>query len=202
MNTPSTAFWNARYGADEFIYGTKPNDFIVEHFERIPRGRVLCLGAGEGRNAVFLAQQGYQVVAVDGSVEGTLKTARLAADKNVSVEAVTADLHGFDVGQAQWSGIISVFCHLPSKLRSEMHARVPPGLVAGGVFLLEGYTPAQLTLGTGGPPVAEMLYTKSDLVGELAGLDFVLAHEIEREVEEGSAHHGRSAVVQLVGVKS
>ena len=198
---PPPGFWDARYADDEFAYGTQANDFIVEYFSRIPPGKVLCLGAGEGRNAVFLASKGYQVVALDGSVQGAKKTTKLAAQMGVLVETVTADLNGYDLGRGQWSGIISIWCHLPSQLRRAVHRRVVDGLAVGGVFLLEAYTPAQLAYGTGGPPLVDMLCARADLLTELAGLDFAVAHEIEREVAEGRHHHGKSAVVQLVGLK-
>jgi len=193
--------WDLRYGGEDYAYGTDPNDFLREMAHRIPPGPVLCLAEGEGRNAVFLAGRGHRVTAVDASVMGIAKTRQLAADRGVEVEAIHADLSGFCIAPGFWAGVVSIFAHLPPPLRRRLHQEVVTGLQPGGVFILEGYTPAQLALGTGGPPVAELMMELDVLRGELGGLDWVVAREVEREIQEGRFHIGPSAVVQLVGVR-
>ena len=194
-------FWNERYGTEDFAYGTAPNGFVVEQAGRIPAGRVVCVGAGEGRNAAHLAGLGYSVVAVDGSKTGAVKTKRLAAERGVEVETVTADLRDHDLGDQVWQGAVAIFCHLPSELRRLVHRGIVRSLASGGVLLFESYTPAQLGRGTGGPPVRDMLCSLDDARREFEGLDFEIAHELERDVNEGRYHTGTAAVVQLVGVK-
>ncbi|MGD8726191.1 MAG: class I SAM-dependent methyltransferase [Gemmatimonadales bacterium] len=195
------AEWDRRYAKPGYAYGTRPNDFLVSVAESIPTGRVLCLGEGEGRNAVHLARLGHDVTAVDVSRVGMQKTRQLAHVHGVTVTAVVADLADFSLGDEHWDGIISIFCHLPSPLRRHVHASVVSGLKPGGVFVLESYTPRQIELGTGGPPVPELLVTLAQLEQDIAGLELLVAREAERNVTEGRCHHGRSAVVQVVGTR-
>jgi SAM-dependent methyltransferase len=194
--------WDEKYGAAGHYYGTEPNEFLREHHPVIPAGgRVLCLAEGEGRNAVFLAQQGYRVVAVDQSPVGLRKAEVLAAERGVQIDTVIADLADYRIAPGQWDGIVSIWCHLPQPLRTEVHRQAVAGLGSGGAFLLEAYTPAQLGYGTGGPKTVDLLPTLADLRAELDGLDLVHAVEREREVHEGQGHFGLSAVVDIVAVK-
>jgi len=193
--------WNERYSQPGYIYGTKPNDFLVSMSGAIPPGRVLCLAEGEGRNAVFLASCGYEVVAVDSSEVGLEKAQQLAVEQGVTITTVLADLRDYPIEPASWEGIVSIFCHLPRELRVPLHSAVVRGLKPGGVFILEGFTPQQLGRGTGGPPNVELLMSLADLRTELAGLKMVHACEIEREVVEGSYHSGLASVVQIVGAR-
>lgn len=193
--------WDERYSADDYVFGKEPNRFLAENFTRIPKGKVLCLAEGEGRNAVFLARQGYDVTAVDSSAVGLAKARRLAEEHGVQIRLVCADLAGYDLGVDQWEGIVSIFCHLSPDVRRPLHARLPTALKRGGVLLLEAYTPAQLAHRTGGPSNVERMMTASDLATELPGLVFHRLQELEREVVEGSYHRGKSAVVQLIAEK-
>lgn len=190
--------WNERFSAPEFVYGTAPNDFLAASAAAIPAGPVLSIGDGEGRNGVFLAAQGHAVTSLDASPVGLAKARRLAAERGVSIETVEADLAVYHIAEGAYAGIVSIFCHLPSALRRRVHAQVVAGLMPGGVFVLEAYTPAQLAFGTGGPKDADMLPTLEGLRAELPGLAFEHAEELEREVHEGTLHAGRSAVVQLI----
>ncbi len=153
---------------------------------------------GEGRNAAHLAQLGHAVTAVDASSAGIAKTERLCAERGVAIECVHADLADFDLGEARWSGIVSIFAHLPPPLRQRVHAAIPAALRPGGILLLEAYTPRQLQHGTGGPPVAELMMSEAVLRNELAGLEILHLQELEREVIEGRGHTGTGAVVQLI----
>lgn len=193
--------WDERYSRDGWLFGTEPNDFLKAEAHRIPDGEVLCLGEGEGRNSVFLAEMGYEVVGVDRSQVGLDKAQALARDRGVFVETVVSNIEDFDLKEGEWEGIVSIFFHLPPELRRRVHASVAKGLAPGGILILEAYTPAQLKLGTGGPPDPEKLMTLSGLREELAGLDFVVAREVERDIKEGEMHRGVGAVVQIVAVR-
>lgn len=193
--------WDERYSTEEFAYGKAPNSFMKENFGAIPKGNVLSLAEGEGRNAVFLAKQGYAVTAVDASQVGLNKAQKLAEENGVSIECIHADLSDFDIGENRWDGIISIFFPLPSALRKELHNKVVAGLKPNGVFLVEAYTPDQLKLRTGGGTSADTMQTKESLLLELAGLKFIHLIELEREVVEGVYHTGLGAVVQAIAVK-
>ncbi|MCP5137857.1 MAG: class I SAM-dependent methyltransferase [Gammaproteobacteria bacterium] len=193
--------WDQRYASSEYVYGTEPNDFLRGQVGLLPRGRVLCLADGEGRNGVWLAQQGFEVTSVDASAVGLAKTRALAASRGVSLTTVHADLAEFDLGTAQWDAVVSIFCHLPPSLRGNVHARVRTALRPGGVVLLEAYTPAQLALATGGPPVAELMMDLAGVNAEFDGLEVLHGLETEREVIEGVGHFGTGAVVQFIARK-
>jgi SAM-dependent methyltransferase len=195
--------FDQRYGTDEYWYGTLPNDFLKENVAALPPGgRVLCLGEGEGRNAVFLAAQGFEVVALDASAVGLAKAKRLATDRGVTITTLCADLADFALGSDAWDGVVSIWCHLPPALRARVYRDAGRALRPGGAFLLEAYTPAQLELKTGGPRSVELLPTLAALREELVGLEFQLAIERERDVHEGRGHSGRGAVVQIVARRS
>lgn len=192
------AFWDNRYATPEFVFGTEPNDFLRQCADLIPAGPVLCLGEGEGRNAVFLAGRGHAVTAVDQSATGLAKARRLAAERGFTLDTAVADLSDYPIQSGAWAAIVSIFLHLPPELRAQVLARAAAGLQPGGVLILEAYTPAQLAFGTGGPKDVELLPTLAGLRAELAGLDLVIARECERDVIEGAGHSGRAAVVQVL----
>ena len=162
---------------------------------------MLCLAEGEGRNAVYLAELGYEVTAVDSSAVGMMKAEGLAASRGVLIKTVVADLADFVIEPNYWDGIVAIFAHLPPALRASVHRASVAGLRPGGAFVLEAYSPQQLEFGTGGPPVLELLMSLADLKDDLRGLEFIIAMETEREINEGRFHDGRGAVVQVIGVK-
>lgn len=193
--------WDERYSQSGYVYGTEPNEFLAEAAARIPLGSVLSLGEGEGRNAAYLASLGHRVTAVDQSEVGLAKAQRLAAERGLTIETVPADLADFPIQPGAWAGIVSIFCHLPRRIRVPLYAAAVRGLPPGGVFVLEAYTPQQIGRGTGGPQDPDMLVSLADLTEELAGLDFLHARELEREVREGEYHTGVASVVQVIGVR-
>lgn len=195
------SFWDERYSAESYAYGVEPNDFLRASAAQIPRGRVLCLAEGEGRNAVFLASLGYAVTAVDLSREGLRKAERLARERGVDLELVQADLADYEPSSAAFEGIVSIFAHLPRAARQRLHALVANALVPGGVFVLEAYRPAQIALATGGPRDAALMPTLAELEQELVPLELAVAREVEREIHEGAFHDGKSATVQVLGVR-
>ncbi len=194
--------WDERYDTEEYVYGTEPNDFLVSVADRIPRGgRVLSLGEGEGRNGVYLAKLGYSVTAVDQSPVGLKKAGKMARENGVTIETIVSDLVDYRIEPGTWDGIVSFFCHMNRDIRRLIFGQAVTGLKPGGVFILEAFTPAQLKYDTGGPKNRELMMAASDLKDELAGLEFIMAEELEREVREGVHHQGTAAVVQILGIK-
>jgi len=193
--------WDERYSAEGYAYGTEPNQFLAENFDHIPKGKVLSLAEGEGRNAVFLAKHGYSVTAVDGSIVGLNKAKKLAEENGVTIETVHADLADFDLGENRWDGIISIFVPLPSSLRKQVYKKIESALKPNGVFLIEAYTPDQISHGTGGGNSADTMQTKESLTLELPRLKFIHLIELEREIIEGTYHTGIGSVVQAVGLR-
>lgn len=191
--------WDERYGSVDVAYGTEPNDFLREHLDQIPLGRSLCLAEGEGRNGLFLAKAGHEVTGVDQSSVGLEKFQRFAREAGVTVHAVVADLAEYDLGEEKWDSIVSIWCHVPPDLRAKLHRASVRALRPGGVFVLEAYTPEQLSWKTGGPSDPALLMTADGVRQELAGLDFQILREKRREIHEGPFHNGMSEVVQVLG---
>ncbi|NLJ62110.1 MAG: class I SAM-dependent methyltransferase [Alcaligenaceae bacterium] len=203
MTKQTDNFWHQRFLQDSYFYGTQPNDFLKAQAHVLPKGgRVLSIGEGEGRNAVFLAEQGFDVTALDAAQSGLDKVQRLATERGVTVNTLCVDLNDYVFEPQQWDAIISIFCHLPPVLRARVHQGVVQALKPNGVFLLEAYVPKQLQYGTGGPKNLDLLYQASSLKQDLQGLNFILLEEVEREIYEGDGHHGLSAVVQLIAKKT
>lgn len=196
--------WDQRYNEEEFAYGTEPNDFLKSEYLRIPKGgQVLCIAEGEGRNAVFLAKQGYSVTAVDQSSVGLQKAESLAIEHGVEILTTVADLADYDFGSEVWDGIVSIAAHVPPLLRKEIHAQVASALKKNGIFILEAYTERHLEMdGVGGPPKKELFMSLDELKVELEGLELIIGTEIERTISEGKYHQGESAVVQVVAGKT
>lgn len=199
---PPFTSWDDRYGEPGWAFGTEPNDFLRAEAHRLaPASRVLCLAEGEGRNAVYLASLGHRVHAVDASPVGLEKARGLARERGVEITTEVADLADYPISPGSYDAVVSIFAHLPAEIRVRLHAQVVTALAPGGVLLLEGYTAAQQGRGTGGPGDPGKFFTLEALQPELAGLDWVLARETERDVIEGRYHTGRASVVQLVGVR-
>lgn len=191
--------WDERYAGEAFMYGTEPNDFLRQWATALePAARVLCLAEGEGRNAVYLAGLGFAVTGVDASVVGMAKAQRLAAARGVPLETVVADLSQYELGEATWGGIVSIWCHVAPPLRATLHQRVLKALAPGGVLILEHYHPRQVGRGTGGPPDPSLLVTLEELQRDFEALQVLHAAEAEREVLEGHGHRGLSVVTQFV----
>lgn len=193
--------WDSRYAEPGFAYGIEPNDFIVEQAEGLRMGRALCLGAGEGRNAIFLARRGFSVTAVDLSQVGLAKAKAWAEEHGLALETEVADLGTYQPPPESCELVVLVFCHLPPDLRPVVHRRAVEALAPGGTLLLEAYGKQQLGYGTGGPPAEPMLYDLDELRTDFDGLELLLAREQVRPIHEGRYHHGQGAVIQILGRK-
>lgn len=193
--------WDERFSDDEYIYGEAPNDFLLQMQPHLPKGRVLCLAEGEGRNAVYLAQLGYEVSAVDSSAVGLKKCRRLAENKGVEVHTILADLQEYTIEPGAWDGIVAIFCHLPKPLQRRVYPAASAALRPGGALILEGYTPKQLEYGTGGPPTADFMLTLEELRQDFSNLHLIHGQELERDIREGTYHFGPGHVVQIVAKK-
>ena len=193
--------WDERYESKEYAYGKEPNDFLAKNYHVIPKGKVLSLAEGEGRNAVFLAKQGYSVTAVDASSVGLKKAENLAKEHNVNIELIHADLTKFEIAENTWNGIISIFCPLPKAIRRDVYQRAVTGLKTDGIFLLEAYTPDQIKHKTGGGNSIDVMTTKDSILSDLKGMHFIHVEELEREVIEGQYHTGLGAVLQTIAKK-
>lgn len=195
----SRDLWNQRFSGQEYFYGTAPNDFLAgqEHFLK-PGLRTLAVADGEGRNGVWLASRGCDVLSVDYSPVALAKAKRLAASAGVHLNTVEADLAAWDWPKASFDLVVSIFAQVfTGDSRKLFHHRLADALVPGGILLLQGYHPRQLTFRTGGPSCIDNLYTAEELAVDFSGLEILYLAEVDRHVEEGAGHVGMSALVEL-----
>lgn len=195
-------FWNQRYAAEGLAYGEAPNEFLVSVADRLPKtGKAIDIGAGEGRNAIYLAQHGLDVLAMDQSEVGMRKAADRATSLGLALRTSVADLQDFDAGAGTLDLVTSFFVHLPSPLRALVHRRVAKWLKPGGLFVLEAFAPEQLARNTGGPRDAARLASLETIVAELKGLTIEHKLALVRNVSEGQFHSGEAAVIQVIARK-
>ena len=196
-------FWDQRFAAPEYIFGTAANVFLISQQARFKPGvRVLDIACGEGRNAVWLAQQGCEVAAVDISPVAIEKAGRLAADRGVRVSFEVGDLRTWRWPQSAFDAVVSIFIQFATPAeRTRMFGGFMRTLKPGGVLLLQGYTPRQLEYKTGGPPQADHMYTESMLREALPGMEILHLREHEDVLSEGTKHVGMSALIDLVARK-
>lgn len=197
------ARWNQRYTETGMLFGEQPNAWLRAHGTALPpAGRVLCVADGDGRNSVWLAKQGHRVDAFDISPVGVEKARRHAAANGVKVEFAVADGDALAWPEALYDGIAAIFIQYADPApRARLFANFVRALKPGGVLLLLGYTPKQLVYRTGGPGVADNLYTEALLRESFAALQITELTEYEDELAEGTAHVGRSALIGLVARK-
>lgn len=195
-------FWNARYAEPGFAYGTEPNSFLVSQKQYLKSGmKALAVADGEGRNGVWLAQQGLDVLSVDGSEVGLRKARELAQSRGVSIRTELADLTTWKWPEHEFDLVVAIFIHFMPEFRARMHRQMLQALKPGGVLIMEAFTPKQLEYKTGGPPVKEMLYTADMLREEFREGGILRLEEILTGLNEGPYHRGMAAVVRLI-VKS
>lgn len=192
--------WDARYDRDDYLFGTEPNGFLRRSRPLIAEGgRVLCVADGEGRNSVWLAGQGFAVDAFDPSRVAVAKARRLAAERGVEVSFSVADADTWTWPEGAYDAVAAIFIQFaPPPMRRRILARIASALRPGGLLLLEGYGLEQLGYGTGGPRVPDQLYTEAQLREELTAFTIVSLESHVAEIDEGPAHSGMSAVIDVV----
>jgi cyclopropane fatty-acyl-phospholipid synthase-like methyltransferase len=205
MSTPEKPLerWNRRFGTEDYLFGTAPNRFLASQSHRLRRGmRALTLADGEGRNGVWLAEQGVEVHSVDFSPVAIAKAQRLAAARKVKIETEEADLAQWVFPAAAYDLVVGIFIQFATpKVRQHLFQGIERALVRGGLLLLQGYTPKQLEYRTGGPSEIERLYTEELLRGSFASLTILELRTHEATIAEGTGHAGMSALIDLVAQK-
>lgn len=196
-------FWDDRYAVGEYIFGTEPNVFLASQRHLLKPGQsVLAVADGEGRNGVWLAQQGLDVLSVDISPVALEKAEKLAQAAGVRLRTELADLRQWEWGENRFDAIAAIFIQFASSAeRSHIHRAMQRALKPGGLLILQGYTPKQLEYKTGGPPEPDKLYTAQTLREDFAGMEILHLREHEDTLCEGTKHCGMSALVDMVARK-
>lgn len=195
--------WEKRFSPTDYVFGEEPNAFLVRQKDRLPKiGRVLAVSDGEGRNGVWLAQQGLDVVSMDFSPKAQEKARTLAAKRGVKITTELADIFEYPWPKEAFDVIAVVFIqYMNPQERTQVFAGIARALKPGGLLLLEGYTPKQVKYGTGGPKEPENNYTAAILEAAFGGFSRLEMSVYDAELREGAGHGGVSALIDLVAVK-
>jgi SAM-dependent methyltransferase len=189
MQNTEQAAWDERYGGSDLVWGAGPNSFVADELAALPPGRAIDLGAGEGRNAIWLAELGWQVTAVDFSAAGLGRAARLAAERGVSVSWVQADLLDYQPEPGGYDLVLIAYLQLPSADLAGVLRAAAAAVAPGGTFLAIGHDRDNITRGYGGPRDPDRLYTTAAVTAELGELAIVRAEQVPRPVRAADGDH-------------
>jgi SAM-dependent methyltransferase len=195
--------WEKRFSVPEYVFGTEPNAFLKAQADVLPKsGTALAVADGEGRNGVWLAERGLEVLSIDWSPTAQAKAQELAKARGVTLRSARVDLTAWDWPAAEYDVVAAIFIQfLTPQERRPAFAGMRKALKPGGLLLIEGYRPEQLNYKTGGPSQVENLYTRALLETEFAGLSELRIVEHDSMTREGAGHVGMAALIDLVGRK-
>ena len=197
------ARWNQRFSGDDYLFGTAPNGFLASQRHLLRRGQTaLAVADGEGRNGVWLAEQGLEVLSIDFSTIALAKAQRLAASRGVPLRTEQVDLFAWDWSGRSFDIVAAIFIQFATPdERTMLFENFKQCLAPGGHLILQGYRPKQLDYGTGGPPNAENMYTADLLRRSFDDLAIVHLREHDDVIVEGTGHAGMSALIDMVARK-
>lgn len=200
-------FWDERYAQEKYVYGTTPNSFFEQNITKItPSSKLLFPAEGEGRNAVFAAQKGFEVTAFDISKQGRVKALQLAKTKNVTLNYKLGKLEDLELEENYYDALVLIFAHFPPAIRNAYHQKFQKLLKRGGLIILEAFSKNNLDQkkqypNIGGPPNPEMLYSTEMLSKDFKDMDMILLDEELISLKEGEFHKGVGAVVRCIARK-
>jgi SAM-dependent methyltransferase len=188
--------WDERYAGPELVWGSGPNCFVAEELATLPPGRAIDLGTGEGRNAIWLAERGFTVTAVDFSRVGLARAAGLAAERGVSVDWVHADLVDYQPTPDGYDLVLIAYIQLPADSLTALARTAAAALAPGGMLLAVGHDRDNLARGHGGPKDPSVLWTPEAVTAGLGGLTVQQAGQVVRTV--ATPDGDRTAIDTLV----
>jgi len=200
------SFWNQRYSQDEFAYGKEPNAFFKNELDKLQPGKLFLAAEGEGRNAVYAAQKGWEVVCYDFSEEAQKKALKLAEEKGVTIDYRLASLADINFDKAEFDAVGIVFVQLPEVVRRKNFQKISSFLKSGGTMILEAFSKSHIedqreNPTVGGPKNIDQLYQLDSIKKDFENFEIEIATEVQTNLEEGIYHRGKSSVVRFVGRK-
>jgi SAM-dependent methyltransferase len=194
-------FWNERYATSHYIYGTEPNEYLKDELLRLKPGKILFPAEGEGRNAVYAAKLGWDVIAFDPSIEGKKKAIHLAKIQHVTIDYHLKGYEEVDFHENTFDVIGLTYTHINPELRTIMHRRYCQWLKPGGTLILEAFSKEQLQYSSGGPRDYNMLFSKEELADDFSTLKIASLEQTFIDLTEGSGHQGQASIIRFKGVK-
>lgn len=190
-------FWNNKFSREGFLYGIKPNMYIASKTNLLPRGsKVLCLGEGEGRNAIFFAKKGFNVTAIDASDIGLSKLESRAKEEKLDIKTICLDLNAWEP-EEKYDVIIASYLHMYKEERAELFEKIEESLSSDGYFIGEFFSTKQLNYTSGGPKDEDLLYTIDDFKMNFALCDKEIKEQITI-LDEGKGHQGEACVIRVL----
>jgi cyclopropane fatty-acyl-phospholipid synthase-like methyltransferase len=193
--------WDERFSADDYVYGTDPNQFFKEQLDILKPGKLLMLAEGEGRNAVYAAKLNWQVDAVDFSDQARLKALKLAEKENLNINYTVCNLNDYQPEINSYDGIGIIFVHLDKPEVDKIFASAQAALKKGGVIICEVFSKNQLGKSSGGPKEHDLLYSPDEIAHIFNGLETITLSESTVILNEGVLHQGEASVIRYVGKK-
>lgn len=194
-------FWDKRYNTKEYVYGEAPNEFVKKKLTGLRPGKILFPAEGEGRNAVYAAQLGWDVTAFDLSVEGKYKALNLASKQGVDINYQVLGYEKAEFEPAYFDCICLVFAHMPSAVRRHTHKKLISFLKPGGVLMLEAFSKKQIDKNSGGPSNQDLLFSEQELKEDFSELSELNFEETEAVLNEGPFHQGTASLIRVTGIK-
>lgn len=195
--------WNQRFSSKEYLFGTEPNAFLASVQHLLQSGQsVIAVADGEGRNGVWMAKLGLDVLSVDFSGVALEKARLLAVENGVKLRTEMADLFSWDWGQERFDIVVAIFIQFAAPHeRTILFSQMKKCLKPSGHLILQGYRPEQLEYKTGGPPQAENMYTTEMLREHFSDMTILHLCGHDDLITEGTAHQGMSALIDMIARK-
>lgn len=191
-------FWNEKFSREGYLYGQKPNAFLVSCSSNFRKNqRLLCLGEGEGRNAIYFAKRGHNVEAIDASDVGLRKLEILAKEQSVEIDTQCLDLNEWEASK-KYGTIVASYLHMYKNEREALFSKIKSALKPSGFFVGEFFSVNQLNFNSGGPKDAELLYTVDDFENAFPGCEYHKLEETETVLDEGKGHQGKASVIRVI----
>jgi SAM-dependent methyltransferase len=200
-------FWNQRYQEKEFAYGLEANEFLKEELIKLKPGKILFVAEGEGRNAVFAAEHGWEVFAFDQSEEGRRKALQLAKERKVELDYVVGDALELAWPRNSFDAVVLIYSHMPPEVRKNFHGKIQEILKTNGFVIMEGFSLNNLDYvaknpKVGGPKSPEFLFSETMVETEFPGIEILHLEEKVVELREGNYHNGTGSVIRFIGKKT
>lgn len=190
-------FWNGKFSKADYLYGTKANEFLASNISLLKNHKkLLCLGEGEGRNAIFFAKNGFEVSAIDASNLGLEKLQNRAIEEKLDIKTVCMDLNDWTVLE-KYDVIVASYLHMFKNEREELFKKIENSLTSNGYFIGEFFSTKQLSFNSGGPKDLDLLYTIEDFSNYFNLCKKNITEEIV-VLNEGIGHQGEACVIRVV----
>ncbi len=206
MDSDWLKMWNTRFGKEEYAYGTQPNEYLKDKLENLKPGSILFPAEGEGRNAIYAAEQGWEVSAFDISEEGQKKALKLAEKKKVSIDYKIGKLANLGYKPEQFDAIALIYAHFPPNIRSDYHKLLHTYLKKGGTIIFEAFSKEHLDYkrknpNVGGPGNLDYLFSMEELQSDFSDYEILDLKQTTVQLNEGDGHVGTGSVIRFLGKK-